>query len=121
MGRKSIIAGAIFGALAVGFGAFGAHALADFLESTGRAGTYETAVKYHFYHSILLIILGLLSEKISIRLPVYFVAAGILLFSGSLYLLIFTGISQLGMITPLGGVSFIAGWLLIAYNAWKNR
>ena len=117
MTKKAIIAGSIFGAMAVALGAFGAHGLADFLETSGRTDTFETAVRYHFYHSLLLVIMGLLGRRISIRLPFYLISAGILIFSGSLYLLIFSDISWLGAITPIGGAALIAGWLALAYNA----
>lgn len=119
MGKNAIILGSLLGALAVGLGAFGAHGLAEFLESSGRAETYETAVKYHFYHSLLLVILGLLDGRISIRIPFYFISTGILLFSGSLYTLVFTNITFFGMITPVGGIALILGWLSIAFKARK--
>jgi len=113
--NRIIQAGAIFGALAVGIGAFGAHGLADMLEAHGRTDTFETAVKYHFYHAIALIIVGLIghfpySPK-WLKWSAYGFIAGILIFSGSLYVLSLTGITWLGAITPLGGVAFILGWI----------
>ncbi len=118
--RNTLILAGISGAIAVGLGAFGAHGLEAMLERTGRLDTFETAVSYHFYHTLLLLGLGVLSDKLDnrfSRLAVVFVAAGILIFSGSLYILCLTGITWLGAITPIGGVCFIAGWLLVARSA----
>ncbi|HEX9649249.1 MAG TPA: DUF423 domain-containing protein [Cyclobacteriaceae bacterium] len=119
MASKAIIIGSILGALAVAAGAFGAHALSEFLNESGRSVTYETAVKYQFYHSLLLILAGILGQKVSINIPVYLIVFGILVFSGSLYLLIFTNASWFGIIAPFGGASLIAGWLSLAYAARK--
>lgn len=127
MRLKWIPIAAIFGALAVGMGAFGAHALKPYL-SEGMAKIYETANKYHFYHSILLLILGyqlvnnnLTSQKMKmLNLSSWFISVGILIFSGSLYILAITEIRILGAITPIGGVSFILGWLILAWTYIKN-
>lgn len=106
---------AIFGAIAVGIGAFGAHGLKAMLEAAGRLETFETAVKYHFYHSLALFGLGLLAlvrpNWKKIPLSFWGFTLGILIFSGSLYVLCLSGITWLGAITPLGGVAFIAGWI----------
>jgi uncharacterized membrane protein YgdD (TMEM256/DUF423 family) len=106
---------AIFGAIAVGIGAFGAHGLKPMLEASGRLETFETAVKYHFYHSLALFGLGILvmikPEWKSFGLSFWGFTIGILIFSGSLYVLCLTGITWLGAITPLGGVAFILGWV----------
>ena len=119
MARKAIIIGCILGALAVAAGAFGAHGLSEFLDESGRASIYETAVKYQFYHSLLLILAGVWGQKISIKIPVYLIVLGIVLFSGSLYLLIFANITWFGIITPIGGISLIGGWLSLGYAARK--
>ena len=101
--------------MTVGIGAFGAHALKPMLESSGRLETFETAVKYHFYHSLALLTLGIWAsakpglEKTS--LSFWGFTLGILIFSGSLYLLCLSGVTWLGAITPIGGVAFIVGWL----------
>jgi uncharacterized membrane protein YgdD (TMEM256/DUF423 family) len=112
---------AIFGAIAVGIGAFGAHGLKSMLEASGRLETFETAVKYHFYHSLALFSLGLLAfvKPNWKKLPLSFwgFTLGILIFSGSLYVLCLSGISWLGAITPLGGVAFILGWLGLFWGA----
>ena len=116
MKPKTIIQTAsIFGTIAVGIGAFGAHGLKSLLEASGRLETFETAVKYHFYHSLALFGLGILAllkpnwKKTS--LSFWGFSLGILIFSGSLYVLCLSGISWLGAITPLGGVAFILGWV----------
>lgn len=115
---------AIFGALAVGIGAFGAHGLKAILEETGRIETFETAVKYHFYHSLGLFLTGILAlvkpDWKGFSFAAISMILGILIFSGSLYVLSLTGITWLGAITPLGGVAFILGWLRIFWAAAKN-
>lgn len=116
-----IQAGAILGLVGVALGAFGAHALRAMLESTGRAATFETAVKYQFYHALALVLVGVLMQLVgnnptAVRLlgwAGYSFLGGVLIFSGSLYVLCFTGITWLGAITPLGGVAMIAGWALL--------
>jgi uncharacterized membrane protein YgdD (TMEM256/DUF423 family) len=106
---------AIFGALAVGIGAFGAHGLKPMLESAGRLETFETAVKYHFYHSLALLALGIwTSLKPQLNrssLSYWGFTIGIIIFSGSLYTLCISGVTWLGAITPFGGVALIVGWL----------
>jgi uncharacterized membrane protein YgdD (TMEM256/DUF423 family) len=124
-GNKIIQAAAIFGALAVGIGAFGAHGLEDILVETGRTDTFETAVKYHFYHTLALFLIGILTlakpnwKKLSSA--ALLMMLGILIFSGSLYILSLTGITWLGAITPLGGVAFITGWILVFLAASNNN
>ncbi|MDO6437547.1 DUF423 domain-containing protein [Cyclobacterium sp. 1_MG-2023] len=114
---------AVFGALAVIFGAFGAHALEEMLVSTGRLDTYETAVSYHFYHSLALLMVGILSlqfpDKKRINYSALFFIAGILIFSGSLYILCLSQVTWLGAITPLGGLSFIIGWVMLLLSFGK--
>jgi len=116
--NKIIQAGAIFGALAVGIGAFGAHGLAEMLETHGRTATFETGVKYHFYHALALVLIGIIGHlpysKKWLSWSSYGFIAGILIFSGSLYVLSLTGITWLGAITPIGGVAFILGWIFLA-------
>jgi uncharacterized membrane protein YgdD (TMEM256/DUF423 family) len=115
---------AIFGAIAVGIGAFGAHGLKSMLETSGRLETFETAVKYHFYHSFALFGLGILAlvkpNWKKLNLSFWGFTLGILIFSGSLYVLCLTGITWLGAITPLGGVAFILGWLGLFWGSLKS-
>jgi len=114
---------AVFGALAVIFGAFGAHALEELLVSTGRLDTYETAVNYHFYHSLALLLIGVLyhlfPEKKRLNYSAIFFIVGILIFSGSLYVLCLSQLTWLGAITPLGGLSFILGWVMVLFSFGK--
>ncbi len=121
--RLLLTTGAVSGLLAVALGAFGAHALkaslaADLLE------IYHTGNAYHFYHSFALLAVGFLSLHTggrSLAASGWCFLAGILLFSGSLYLLAVTGIRALGAITPIGGVLFIVGWALFAGAAYSAR
>lgn len=118
-----LVAG-LSGALAVAFGAFGAHAAEAFLEASGRAGTYETAVKYHFYHTLALLLIGWAYQQTPHKYYQWAanaMALGILVFSGSLYTLCFTGITILGAVTPIGGLLFIVGWLLLALGAKATK
>lgn len=112
---------ALLGALGVGIGAFGAHSLRKMLEESGRFDTFETAVRYQFYHTLALLAVGiLLAVRPDIRglsLTAWLFLGGILLFSGSLYTLCFTGITKMGAVAPIGGLLFIAGWLRLLLAA----
>jgi uncharacterized membrane protein YgdD (TMEM256/DUF423 family) len=103
---------AAFGFLAVALGAFGAHGLKDLLISHGTTTIWEKAVLYHFIHTVMLYLLATRTPLPSG--PWYSFLIGILIFSGSLYLLAATNIRWLGAITPIGGVSFLVGWLWLA-------
>ena len=108
--------GSMSGALAVIIGAFGAHGLKDKLCEEMLA-VYKTGVEYHFYHTLALLGIGLLSLHLKSALLTasgWSMAVGILLFSGSLYALSISGIKILGAITPIGGLFFIIGWVLFA-------
>lgn len=114
--------GAVFMALAVAFGAFGAHVVEGFL-TPGRFDVYQTAVEYHFYHAIGLLIVGAVSFHINnkwMKWSGYSLMAGILLFSGSLYLLTLLDTGWLGIITPIGGVAFILGWFFLLIGLMKQ-
>lgn len=118
-----MVTGALLAGLGVVLGAFGAHALQGMLEESGRLDTYETAVRYQFYHALGLLVLGLLLHRYESALLVYAgwaMIGGVLLFSGSLYALCFTGISRLGMIAPLGGLLMIAAWILLASGILRS-
>jgi uncharacterized membrane protein YgdD (TMEM256/DUF423 family) len=113
-------------ALGVALGAFGAHGLRARLESSGMTSVYEKAVFYHFIHAIGILLVALLAKTSTIT-PAggdrvgWLLLVGIILFSGSLYVLAFTGIRILGAITPLGGIAFIAGWVLLLFEALRGR
>lgn len=111
--RMCLRVGAGFAFLAVLLGAFGAHALRDRLAANGMIHTWETAVLYHFIHSLGLLLLG--PWKPVPKWPARLFVVGIALFSGSLYLLAVTGYRPLGGITPFGGVAFLVGWGLIVF------
>lgn len=123
MNKFFILAGAVSGLLGVSLGAFGAHALKDFLAASQRADTFETAVKYMFYHGLALILTGILQKEFpvpAITNAGWAFLVGILIFSGSLFLLCATGIKVLGAITPIGGVAMIVGWALLFWGVYKG-
>jgi len=109
---------ALLGLLAVALGAFGAHGLKDLLARNATAAIWEKAVFYHFIHSVMLFVLA--ERKPLPAGPWFSFLAGIVIFSGSLYLLAVTNARWLGAITPLGGVSLLAGWLWLAVAAGKR-
>lgn len=118
-----LIIGAINAALAVGLGAFGAHGLESRL-SERMLDTFKTGVQYHMYHALGLIGIALAADKLQstglIQWAGWFMFAGIVLFSGSLYVLSLSGIKILGAITPLGGVAFITAWILLIVAAFRG-
>ncbi|MCP4597411.1 DUF423 domain-containing protein [Neptuniibacter sp.] len=120
MQKKSLLLiAAVSGFLAVVLGAFGAHGLKSQLEPALYL-VYQTGVEYQFYHTLALLFLVLTPQWVEekpLRWAGVAFSLGILLFSGSLYLLAITGIRSLGAITPIGGVAFLVGWGLLAYAA----
>ncbi|MCL4858684.1 MAG: DUF423 domain-containing protein [Caldilineaceae bacterium] len=123
MERIFLLWAAILGGLGVALGAFGAHALSERL-TPSLLQTYETAVRYHFYHALALVaVVYAIGRWPQSTLPVaagWLFVLGVLIFSGSLYLLAFTGIRWLGAITPIGGVALMAGWACLAVAAWRG-
>jgi uncharacterized membrane protein YgdD (TMEM256/DUF423 family) len=130
MNKKLLMIAGISGALCVALGAMGAHALKDKLPVENIL-TYETAVRYQFYHTLALLLVAVLSDKIQSKLLNYSSAlfiAGIILFSFSLYFLALRPVMGIGndemkwvgAITPLGGVSFILAWLMLSFAAIKT-
>ena len=115
----------ISGALAVGLGAFGAHGLEAILNENGRLDTFQTAVNYHFYHTLALLGIGILAsvkpQWKGFSFTAWCMILGILIFSGSLYVLSLSGITWLGATAPLGGLSFILGWCSLVYLSIKNQ
>lgn len=121
--RTTLMLGAGFGLLGVAIGAFGAHALKPMLIESGRQDTFELAVRYQFYHAFALLATGILMNQLPVKLLEFaslFFIGGILLFSGSLYLLCFTGLGVLGAVTPIGGLLFLAGWICVLISASKK-
>jgi uncharacterized membrane protein YgdD (TMEM256/DUF423 family) len=122
--RTSILTGAIAGALAVALGAFGAHALKPFLLETGRVETFELAVRYQFYHALALLSAGIIQSRNQtgyLRASAVAFTSGLVFFSGSLYALCLSGNTLFAFITPVGGVLFIAGWLMLVAGVWKTK
>jgi uncharacterized membrane protein YgdD (TMEM256/DUF423 family) len=115
--RLFIVAGCVAALLAVAAGAFGAHALKTHL-APDMLAVYKTGVEYQYYHAFGMILVGLaqlhLPASAYLRAAGWLMLAGIVLFSGSLYLLALSGATWLGAVTPLGGLSFIAAWALFA-------
>ncbi len=122
--RNQLLLGAINGLVAVAAGAFGAHGLKAQL-SADRLATWETAAHYQLIHAVMMVVIAVaMGSMPTARLSPWIgwlFLAGIILFSGSLYALALTGIRTLGIITPIGGVSFLSGWLLIGICACKMR
>lgn len=124
MERTFFVIGSLLGSVSVALGAFGAHALRDRIEASLLAN-YQTGVSYMFYHTVALFIVVLAltrwpGSSQAVWAGWLFVI-GIIFFSGSLFLMAFTGMRWLGAITPIGGVAFIAGWLLLAWTAWQAK
>jgi len=123
--KGSIISGAIHGFLAVALGAFAAHGLKDVLDDYGT-GIWNTAVQYQMFHATALILVGILmarsilGEVKQLKIALICFNLGILIFSGSLMVLALTGIKVLGAITPIGGVLFLVGWVMVMLAAVKK-
>lgn len=121
--RVFLLLAALAGFTGVALGAFAAHGLKGQLSAQYLA-VFQTGVHYQLIHALALFGVALLAERLPGRLlkaAGSLFVAGILLFSGSLYLLTLSGIGQLGMITPLGGLCFLAGWLCLGLAAWRAR
>ena len=121
MSKTILLTGSAFLVLAVVVGAFGAHALKGKL-SDDMMEVYKTGVEYHFYHALGLLLIGVLSLHFPsglINWSALFLSIGVILFSGSLYLMAVTGVKWLGAITPLGGLCFIVGWILLFITVWR--
>ena len=117
--------GGVLGFLAVGLGAFGAHALRDRLDALGTSATYQTAVQYHSLHAVALVCVGMIGTlgkgAVDVRLAGWSFLVGVIVFSGSLYVLSLTGMKWLGAITPIGGVALLLGWLALASAGAATR
>jgi uncharacterized membrane protein YgdD (TMEM256/DUF423 family) len=122
--KQTLITGAVLGLLGVAIGAFGAHALKPTLEAHGRIDTFELAVRYQFYHALAILFLAL--WMISHPSGAYgwtaiLWTAGVLLFSGSLYAYALTSTKAFAMVTPVGGMFLLAGWVTLLWGAIKER
>ena len=113
----------IFGFLSVALGAFGAHSLKNVLDDYGKS-IYEKAVLYQMFHTTALFAVGMIQhfdKETSFSMAGWGFFVGIILFSGTLYLLAITGLKWLGAITPIGGVAFLFGWFWLVWNIIKGR
>ncbi|MFT7550868.1 MAG: uncharacterized membrane protein YgdD (TMEM256/DUF423 family) [Rhodothermales bacterium] len=123
-GTDYVLAGAVLAGVGVALGAFGAHGLKTVLSTQGLQ-TFETAVRYQMLHSLALVLVGILvstwGESPGMRRAGSFFLVGVGLFSGSLYLLLATGMTWLGAVTPFGGVALILGWFSLAAAAVRRR
>ena len=123
--KGSIISGAIHGFLAVALGAFAAHALEDMLDDYST-GIWDTAIQYQMFHATALILVGILMSKAilgevkQLKIAMICFNAGIVIFAGSLMVLALTGIGILGAITPIGGVLFLIGWIMVIISVVKK-
>lgn len=122
MHRALLTLGLLFGLLGVAAGAFGAHALRDSLGAE-RLATFEAAVRYQMYHALALVGVALAATRWPAggwSIPGVLFAAGVVIFSGSLYALALTGARWLGAITPIGGLCLLAGWAWAIVVAWRT-
>jgi uncharacterized membrane protein YgdD (TMEM256/DUF423 family) len=118
-----LFSAALFGFLSVALGAFGAHSLKNILDEYGKS-VYEKAVLYQMFHSMALFAVGVLQhlfKGISFSPAGFGFLIGILLFSGSLYVLAITGVKWLGAITPIGGLAFLFGWAWLIFGISRIR
>ncbi|MDP6152605.1 MAG: DUF423 domain-containing protein [Phycisphaeraceae bacterium] len=123
MTRTFFILGSVFGMTAILAGTFGAHGLEQTV-TPALLETFDTGVRYHMYHALALIGVAWACEHFGGKLPVaagWLFVIGIIVFAGSLYLLAITGARWLGMITPIGGVAFVVGWLLLIVAGAQSR
>ena len=121
--RVWLVIAALNGALAVVFGAFAAHGFSQQLDAHAL-GTFETGARYHMYHALAMGLAALVMQGTAARTATWSAVLfliGIVLFSGSLYALAMTGERAFAFVTPVGGVSFLAGWVLLALAAWRSR
>ncbi|MCQ2009834.1 MAG: DUF423 domain-containing protein [Sporolactobacillus sp.] len=122
--KSFIVIGAVLAFLSVAFGAFGAHILKTRLTEQDLA-VFQTGVHYQMYHALGLIVIGILAltvfsgQSTLLSWSGWLMAVGVLLFSGSLYALTLSGVRMLGAITPIGGVAFLASWLLVVMAALR--
>ena len=116
--RSPLIAlGALNAAFAVAAGAFAAHGLRDRLDARALE-VFETGARYQMYHALAIVLAGVIASR-GAQTAGWIFQAGIVLFSGSLYALALSGTKVLGAVTPLGGLAFLAGWLWLAWTAWR--
>jgi uncharacterized membrane protein YgdD (TMEM256/DUF423 family) len=118
-----VVLGSLNAFLAVALGAFGAHGLKSKV-SAEMLTVWQTGVQYHMFHALGLILLGILIHLLPqigpLRLSGWLLFSGIVLFSGSLYVMVLSGVRALGIVTPIGGIAFLLGWLLMVFFVYRN-
>ena len=120
--KALLVLGALNAALAVVLGAFGAHGLKARVDAA-LLDTWATASLYHFHHALALLLVGVLAKQFGgagVVAAGWTLFAGMLIFSGSLYLLVLSGQRWLGAVTPIGGTAMIVGWLMLAWALWRH-
>ncbi len=122
MAKGFFIAAALLAFLAVAGGAFGAHGLKSRV-TTDMLETYQTGIQYQFYHALGLLVVAIVMQifqpGLMLKLSGWLFIGGIVVFSGSLYVLVLTGIKWLGAITPIGGLAFLAGWICLLISGLR--
>ncbi|MCR9254144.1 MAG: DUF423 domain-containing protein, partial [bacterium] len=120
--KNILVAGAVLSGLAVAIGAFGAHGLQPVLTENGSTETFKTGVLYHIFHGLGVIATGLIyhiTKQKLVAISGWMFLSGVILFSGSLYMLSISSLKFFGPITPIGGVFFIIGWIMLALGIKK--
>lgn len=121
LAKKSLVLGTALLALGVLIGAFGAHGLKQMV-TPERLATFETGVRYHFYHALGLVSLGLIQQhfqNLKLQVPLYSFFIGTLLFSFNCYFYVLTDIKTFAMLVPLGGFLFVLGWIILMIKLYK--
>jgi uncharacterized membrane protein YgdD (TMEM256/DUF423 family) len=118
--RQTLIFGSLLGGLAVALGAFGSHAFKSLLVEYNRVATYELATRYHFFHALTMLVIGLLMNHLSIQASATFIFTGTMLFSGSLYVMALLNTNKVALITPIGGIFLLTGWGFLLYSVVRN-
>jgi uncharacterized membrane protein YgdD (TMEM256/DUF423 family) len=121
-GLRTLTAGAVLAGIAVVLGAFGAHALEDRL-ADDKLEIWETGARYHMYHALAILAVGLLRRRSSaneLKVSATLFGIGIAVFSGSLYFLALSDLGLFGLLAPIGGAAFLAGWIAFAIGAWRG-
>jgi uncharacterized membrane protein YgdD (TMEM256/DUF423 family) len=123
LAKRSLVIGSALLALAVLIGAFGAHGLKNMVEAD-KLVTFETGVRYHFYHAFGLIVLGLIQQNfqdLRLNVSMWSFVVGILLFSFNCYFYVLTGVKIFAIIVPIGGILFVLGWIMLTIKLLKLR
>ena len=117
--RQTLICGSLLGGLSVALGAFGSHAFKSLLMENNRVDAYELATRYHFFHALTMLAIGILMNQLkqnSIKVSATLILTGTVLFSGSLYIMALLNTTKVVLITPIGGLFLLAGWALLVYS-----